>query len=757
MTRLAEYTSFNDKVVTFTNSSGLFTVAKGTTKSVMLKGDLARGATSVTSSKTIGFDLVSASDITTDGAAVSGTFPVSGNKMTTSQVTDLGSIYIGGSYATNPASTIKGDAVNQELWNFSLTTGNQKMEVRRLKLTMIGTIASTDIKNLKLEVGGVQVGSTMVLASDNTVVFDLSSAPIKIDAGQTKSVSLRGDMAGGASRTFYFSIQRSADMSVYDAGYGVYVTPAKDLATTAFAIIKPTASTAVDSGSKVIGVATDSPTGNIADGATGLTLAKFSFYSAGETAKIDNLSVGLTYTNADGGESSVTLANVKLLLDGTQVGTTASSLGTSTAQSFTFGNTFQVSANTTKYLTVVADTTHSSITTGETVVITLSTGTNNIQYQTTLTSDSTTAQTARTLTVQSGTASVAKNPAFGDKLSSNPTGTVNAAGVKIGSFVITAGSGEAIKVTQIGLADNATTQVGDNFQNLKIKDSTGTRIGSTVASLNTTAGTYTFTPSTAITVSAGQQYVVDVFADVKSTVQDSATSLAPAVVFDSVTATGVNTSSDASYTTDVNLQTAYIAAAGNLTVTTGADTPVAAQLVMGSTGAVLAQFKLAADASEDIQISDITVSDNTSSAATGTLKNIALYVDGVQVGQTVQLSATNSTTTYANATFTGLSLTIPRNSNKTLEVRGDVTAYTDGASSGSTHAFALLVNKGSGAESITAKGVSSGASVTGALLDYSATADADQVASTMTAYATKLSVAYASDSPSGSSGHSYEG
>ncbi len=746
--RVAEYTSFSDRVVTFTNPSGLFTVPKGTTKTITLKGDLARGSTPVSASKTIGFDLVSASDVTTDGAAVSGSFPIMGNKMATAQVSDLGYLYIDAYETTNPSS-LKGDATNQELWRFSLISGNQDMEVRKIKLTMVGTISPTDIQNLKLEVGGVQVGSAQAIASDNTVIFDLSSNPIRINSGQTKIVSLKGDMNGGAGRNFYFSIQRSSDVVVYDRGYGVFVTMAKDTQTGAFGIVKPTSATSVDAGTLTLSVATDSPTGNIPASATGVTLAKFGFYASGESVKVDNLSVKCNSSN-----TGLYIDNVKLLLEGSQVGSTATTLqcNNSATVSFTFGNTFQVPAGTTKYLTIVADTTDSTVSDGNTIAVSLVAGSGNAQGLSTLNSISTTDQTARTVTVKSGAATVAKNTAFGDKTSSNPTGTVNASGVKIGSFVITAGAGEAIDVTQITLADDATTQLGDNFQNLMLKDSNGNQIGSTIATLNTTAGTYTFTPASPIRINAGQQLVVDVFADIKSSAADTGTSLSPVAKVNSVTATGVNTSADASYTTAVNLQTAYIASSGNLTVTTGADTPIAQQLVMGSTDVALATFKLEADAAEDIIISDITVSDQVSSGATGTLKNLKLYVDGVQVGQTVQLSGTDSTSTYANANFSGLNLVIPRNSSKTLTVRADVTSYDDGASAGSTHKIALLVNKGGGSESIIAKGASSGASITGATLDYGTSPDADQTANTMTVYATKVSVAFASDSPSGAAG-----
>lgn len=743
-TKVAEYTSFNDKVVTFSNSTGLFTVSKGTTKTVTLRGDLARGA--VSSGKTIGFSVNSSSDVTAVGS-VSGSFPMTGNLMNTTQVTDLGHISLT-SYTSYP-STVKADEANKELWRFTATADAQDMELRRVVLTMIGTISPSDIQNLRLEVGGVQVGSAASIGNDKMVTFDLSASPIKINAGQPKIVVLRGDLKGGSGRVFKFSIQRITDLVSFDTDYGVYVPTTITSPTTAFAVVQPTTGngTTIDSGTLTLGVATDSPTGNIADAGTSLTLAKFSFGAAGEAVKVDNLGVSCT-----GSDITAVLRNVKVLLDGSQVGSTVSTMTCSYSTStYSFGNTFVVPAGTTKSLTVVADTTGDNLDANDTVVVNLAVGSSNATGQTTLTALSTTAQTARTLTVKTGTASVVSNSSFGNKSASNPTGTVNAANVKIASFIITAGAGEAIDVTQIGLADEATYQLGDNFQKLKLMNGS-TQIGTTIDSLNSTAGTYTFTPSTAIRVTAGQQYVVDVYADIKSSVTNSATLLTPVVVFDSVTATGVNTSADASYTTDVNLQNAYISAVGTLTVTVDGDTPVAKQMVMGTTDNEVARFKLAANASEDITVTDLTLSAAVSSAATGTFKNMKLFMDGVQVGQTVNFNAT-PTTTNANADFTGLSLTVPKNGNKTLVVKADVSTSDEGATSAGTATFKLLVNKGSGATSITAKGASSGTALTLAAdtLILGQATDTDQSANAMTAYRTKITVAYASDSPSGAS------
>ena len=84
-----------------------------------------------------------------------------------------------------------------------------------------------------------------------------------------------------------------------------------------------------------------------------------------------------------------------------------------------------------------------------------------------------------------------------------------------------------------------------------------------------------------------------------------------------------------------------------------------------------------------------------------------------------------------------------------VTVKVDATPYSSGAVSGSTHTLAILANYNGGNEGVTAFGVSSGTELTGATLDFSASPDADVTVNQMTVYRTKLTAAFASDSPSG--------
>jgi hypothetical protein len=761
-TRLAEYASFNEKVVTFTDSSGLVMVGAGSSKAVTLKIDLARGSTSVAAGKTIGFNLVAASDVTTDGAAVSGSFPMVGNLMSTAAVADLGHVYLS-SYTTFPAS-IEANATGQELWRFTATADSQDMDIRYLRMTMVGTISNTDVKDLKLEVGGVQIGTTQQLGSDNKLVFDLASAPYEITAGQSKVFILRGDIGGGSSKSFKFTIQKQADIVAYDTNYEVFNSVAITNVTTAFALIEPETGngTDINTGTITTSVASDSPTGNVADGASNVLLAKFGFEAAGEDVKVETLDISVAITDNSADTAAIGLVNVKALLEGSQIGTTDAAMSTSTAGTFNFGNTFRVPAGTTKYLTVLADLTNSSLAASDTIIVTIDAGSSNAQTLTTLTSRSTTAQSARTLTVKSGSISVTENTAFADRSTSLPTATKTASDIKIGSFIITAGSGEASDVTQIVMLDGSTTsQMVDNYTAIRLKNGSN-QIGSVAQTSGTTDGTaaqFTFTPSSAIRINAGAQYIVDVYADVKSSPADSGTAASiwdPVIKVDSVTATGVSTSSDVSYSGDLSIQKAYISANGNLTVTKGADAPIAQQLVMGSTAQEVAEFKIAASVDEDVTISELYVAATVSTGATGTFSNITLWNGSTQVGSAAGFGTT-STTTYAVAPFPNLDLTIPANGNVILTVKADV-SVNGNASSADTATFALLPDyDGSSAgfqEAVVAKGLSSGATIATTDIDFNGlTSDNDATTSgnEMTVYGTKLTAAWASDTPTGAS------
>ena len=745
-TLLAKYSSISSGVLTFTNASGLFTVAAGTTKAVTLKVNLDQDCLT---SRAYIFSILAAADITTDGATVSGSFPINGNLMSTAAVADLGKFTVKHSGADSSAPDP--GVTNHTLWKFTAAATDQDINIERLKFTVIGTADVNDLANFTLEVGGVQIGSKVAaMASDKTITFDFET-PYKIAKGNTKIVSLKGDVVGGTSRTYQVYFYNKEDLVVKDVEYGVYVTPNQDDTWKKINAANPTT---INAGSLTVSKNINSPSDNVATGATNVTIGKFDFKAIGEAIKVDTVYV----------YSTASLYQVKLYVDGSQVGT-AVNLATTTATSVSLGNSFIIPAGTTKTLEVksdIKDSTSSSINKTNNTSIAFQLGNvNSCDYtkQTSGGTDHSGAVSGNALTAKTGTLTAAENTSFGDRSSSIPTGVVNATGVKIASFTLTAGAGEGVTITQISLYDyDAATLMGTNFQNLVLKHG-ATQLGNTIGNLNATAvGTYDFSPSPAISLNAGEQYVVDVYADIKSSATQTEMNM-HGIKFASVTATGNTTSTDASYDpTDFELQTMYIASVGNLYISDDADTPVAQQLVMGAADQEVARFKLEASASENLDVTQLVISDSVSSVATGTLQNIKIYDGTTLIAGPVQLDTTNATTTYAHAVFSGFTLTIPANGNKIITVKADVSPASAGAVSGSTHTIKMLVDNGiTATETVTVKGAQSGTVLTTAAdtIDYYSstdpTTDVDQEGNAMTVYRTKVTAAWASDSPSGAS------
>jgi len=701
-TRIAEMTNISATYISFVNASGLFTVSKGTTKAITVKMDVANGTSA---GKTIAFAINAASDVVAGSAAVSGSFPIMGNNMTTATVADLGKITIA---TVSNSTTVDPGQTGFEVWKFSAVAGDQKVSVSSLKVTNVGSVATTDLTNIKLMDGATQLGATAAtLGVDGTVTFDMSASPLTITAGQTKNLSVKADIIGGTTRTFRFSIQRSADIVATDTNYGISLKPNQ---TDSFSVVQAASATTINSGTLTVSVDPASPTGNIAADYTDQEMARFTFKAAGEAVKVSSITASSTGTTAGG------LNNAKLYLDGTQIGATAD-LSATASVAFTFGNSFIIPAGATKTLVVKAEVKKAdgtSFTAGNAIQVSLVAGSSNAQGQTSMTSISTSAANANTLTVQTGTLVTSANSGLTDATSALPNGVRGSNGVKIASFVITAGSGEGADVSQIVLKNHATAglALGHDFQNLTVKNGT-TQIGNTVGSLSTTASnTYTFTPSPMISINAGQQYVVDVYADVLTGATNYSGGVGyvayPAVYLNSVTATGKSTNSTASDATVRTGQNVYIASTGTLTVAAASDMPIAQNRSMGQTGQTLATFKLTTGAQEAVNISSIVVTDtvsNTIVAATGSITNLSLWNSaGVQVGSTVASMAASSGLD-ATATFNGLAFNVAKDKSEVLTLKGDINTYPN-ATTNSYHTFKIPI-----AGAVTAVGATSGQAI----------------------------------------------
>jgi hypothetical protein len=449
--------------------------------------------------------------------------------------------------------------------------------------------------------------------------------------------------------------------------------------------------------------------------------------------------------------------------------------------SFSFGNSFIVPAGTTKTLEVRSDLTASNVGANDTILINLETGSSNAEGRVSLTSISTGASSGNTVTVKAGAVVATEDASFTDRTSSLPTGVLGAQGATIGQFVVT-GGGEDSDITQVVLKDDvASSNMNPTFQNLKLwvvgSNGVNTQVGNTITSLTaTSATTYTFTPSAPIRVTAGGSKVFVITADIKT---GGTVLTADGVIYPSkVSATGVTTGTDTSDSdgTNAELQNVHIATNGNLSVYPDSATPVRAIQVLGATGLELGRFVLKADQNEDVNVTKLVITDvmtgGGATGATGTLKNLKLIdsTSGVQYGGTVASldSSSSGSTNSGAAIFDNISnLVVPKNNSISFKVVADLTSYTNGGVSSSSHRLAIqpLFNYAAGnvgdtgavsgsVLSIAATGKDSGFSLSGTSLDFNGSStnsntDTYVYGNYMDVFRTKLTIAKSSSAPSG--------
>ena len=785
---LAQVQSVSKGVATFTKSGGLVTVPANGKTDLTLRVDMNKDASA---GITIGWSLASA-DVTSSADSVSGS--AAGANHTVAVVTDLGFVDVA-NITPSAADTIDPQD-DYDAWTFRLDANNQDMLVTSITITNVGSTSDEDLQNVELWYAGTQLGSTLGSFDGGEATFDLTGMEdggFKITSGQQRQVKVRVDITGGTNRTLRFGVQEQTDVAVKDLNYNVSTVPATD-DNSAFTVTQAGGATTINTGTLTQTIKTDSPTGNVPDGATNVLFAKFDFKASGEPVKVKNLDI-----SCSGNASTNILKNVKILFNGSQVGSTLSSLTCDAASpsgtDFTFGNSMTIQDGDAGLVEIRGDLTDSTIAAADTVSVTLAAGSSNANGTVSLTALSTTAISSRTLTVKSGALVASKNAALANYTGSRPLGVTGSANVRVGSFVITGGA-EASDVSQIVLKDDVDetsdgVTLKDYFDNLLIKHGDTMLHSSALSLTDTDATTYTFNLSPSVTVGVGETYVVDVYADILSSSGTATSHLNDddtdgAIIVDQVVATGKDTGTTTSDTaSDPKLQRLNIATNGSLRVSIDGDTPTDDQLVLGSTAQTLAKFKLAEESNaEDILIKKFIVADTISIntavpyASTGTLKNLKLYNGTTLLGTVASLADTrNSTSPLAEFDLTGLAaggFKVSKGSTVVLSLMADMTPWLEGGASSSTHRATIFnsdadLTTAAQDDYVDAVGLGSGfaisttnATATSGLVIGPTTGSAQEQVNgnVMDALRTKLSISYSDDagkvSPSGTQTKSSE-
>ena len=485
VTRVSDSASVStDGVISFNNVD----LSVAGTKVVSVKADIATAAVG-----TIGVTMTS---YTTTGSAAT-TVSLAGNLMSVVSAT-LATVAVG-TVSPTTATTVNAGTNGFVFWSAPITVGTRSVNLKSAAYQFIGSAPTDSLENIKLFVNGTDVSTSAGVNSMGYIVFDLSAAPTALQTGSS-TVEVRADVVKGSSRTITLALQNVADLTVADSQLGV------NIASTG--LPKTAGTVTVNAGSVTVTTDPTFTATTVTGGVTNQTLARYNFKAFGEDVKISYLDV----------TPSINIDNVVIFADGGQISSNIQSY-TGTKLHFATGSSLIIPAGETVAVEVRADTKAAgvNITTG-TVAITLNGYANNAQgvSSSTLTTVPAADQTGPTLTIGVAALTLATTSSF----IAAQNIIANTANQRVGSYTITAGSSEGVKLTNINVDLTLTTLPVANMSNLYIK------YGATSSTpINPQATTNNFPVD--ITVAASGNVVVDVYADVGSNTTVTNTNTTP--------------------------------------------------------------------------------------------------------------------------------------------------------------------------------------------------------------------------------------
>ncbi len=701
-----------------------WTIPAGTTKPLSVFVD---GATLATDNH--GFKIAAASDITTDGAAVSGSFPLSGNIMAYTSVSE-GSITITqGGAAVDPTLGETGATVVK----FTMQAGsNEDAIVQRLRLRQTGGTDMAQLSNIELYKDTTKVADGV---KDGKFIDFTLDPPYTITAGLTKNFSIKLDIGAGptpGTDTIDFDLYKDVDLYATGGifGFGLPVTDS----------FNPTAITI--QGGDVTFADNGPVASDVKKGGNDVTMLNFAITS-NSTITITDLDVVATTTVAKPDE----LDDVRIVdtdtgqtLMGPNTPTGANS---GTAELMEFSGSFIVSAGTTRNLAVTADIANTT-SNDDTFKVTLATAVGTVYGETTalpVIEDSegntvtsivpSTHIVGETMTVNEAYLKVAlaSLPTHGDVVKGE-------VGVDALGLVLTAGGADDINVSSITLIADAvknetTAEEPENVIGaVGLYDGSGNVLQAKKA-LSATPDTVTFDKLN-IDIAAGDSFQVIAKVDISGSLTASssiALDLRGTVttgVTTNVTATdsegsavtvydddGTGTAGD--WQSDVNLNDNQssissvvatdtadveidILLNGTLTITNDADTPSATIMVAGSTGNVLSIFDFTS-AYEAFTVEQLTASTTSGSGADFTSLTISYpKADGSTREQTGYFSGDQ-------VVFTGMTFYVPKDQTAKLTAKGNMNTVTAGATAGHTIDLDLELTNSATFKVVSASGV----------------------------------------------------
>jgi len=618
-TRLTDGYSFNNSSVLTMNNVNL---AVSGTRTISVRGDVTTSTSAV--GQTIAIVL---SGVTT--SAGTATTSLAGNML--SVINGSGVLTTAALQTASPspsAATVNAGSMNQTLWSNTLSVGVHNAVLKGMTLKMIGSAPSNTLSNVNLVVDGQKVG-TATINANSQYVFDLSSMPYSITTG-SHAIEVRGDVVGGAYRNFYLSLEKAADLMIYDnqvSGGTIAVTTTYSSSPV---VNMNGGLVTISNGTLTINQDTSfNNTTNLVGGATNVKMAAFKFTAYGEDVKVNSLTFTPSLTGGAVGSGSTTkLANVGLFVNGGQVGSTQTSTHGSALTYSSLGSNLIVPVGQSVIVEIRGDAvndTNSAYTAG-TVSFALASGSSNAQGMSSGQLTSTASAAGQTLTITSTNVTFAQSAGWAAS-----TVAPNQTEKKIGSFTVQTGSAEGITINNIAVGITGTMITNNQITNIKVKD------GSTV--LGTPVGTPTASNNFSVSLPVGisTTKTLDVYADIGSSAATYTVIPAMTITYRGATSNVTTTSSTVTGAT-ITANVATIIAGGVTFIPSSS--PVAQFVIGGTTNMNIGTFNIKSNNS----VGGAVVKDVTFTVPVDTISSVTMS------GVTGQVTGAN--TTYTSGTVT---------------------------------------------------------------------------------------------------------
>lgn len=640
---------YNHATLTFSASDAIV-VPAGKTIAVWIKTNITTAAAGQSGTYFLALRNAAAVGST---ATVSGTFPAMGSTFSLTNGTSIiGTFTVdavqvhnnGGTDATNV--NINLGTLQQEIGRFRFAAGaNEDLKILNVTVYNNGNSSDGDVTNISLYGPDGTKLSTVAQTTGRYLTFNLSATPYLLARGVSRDFSVRADVTSGSTRSVRFVIQNDYDVEVMGTSSGASVLPTaagtNDIAYPVGDLIGASYVNRITiaAGTILFSKSTDAPTGNISAGGNSIVLGKWDVTAVGEDMEIRGMTYNITRSAATnlGG-------TLKITVNGATVFTVAGSSATYGAATAASLSSFPLlKAGQKATVTVVSDIL-STASAGLTYAVALDvTSVKRISTNDIL-DPAVTETSANTLTVSSASLSLSRNSAFG-----NTNVVAGQQSAKVGSFIMQAGSTEAVTVSSLTVALSNVT----NISNLVLKD------GSTVlAPATATPSASNSVSISGLEIPASGTKTIDVYVDTNSST--TGTEVVTLTVSNATgKLSGVTITATGSPATG---QTITFGTSGTLTMALNTSTTPTAQLLhSGMTDVTIASLNMTTNNFEDVTLKTLQLN-VTNGQATAKDASLKLFDGSTQIGSSTSVVG-------GLAEFGGLTYTMPKDTTKTLTVK----------------------------------------------------------------------------------------